>query len=180
MKYSLIYGVVAGGITIALIVATVVLDLPNHLHSQWFGYLIMLTVLSLIFVGVKRYRDVECGGVIRFGRAFLLGLAIALVAGVVYVVGWELFLAVHGHDFMTQYMADYTAGLVTKMRAQGAAPAAIEAKVAEMRQMSAMYEHLWYRAPMTFAEIFPVGLLVALASALLLRNPRVLPDRARA
>jgi hypothetical protein len=30
---------------------------------------------------------------------------------------------------------------------------------------------------MTFVEIFPVGLVVALVSALLLKNPKVLPAR---
>jgi hypothetical protein len=30
---------------------------------------------------------------------------------------------------------------------------------------------------MTFAEIFPGGVLVSLVSALVLRNPRVLPPR---
>ena len=83
MRYALVYGAIAGAIVVAVIVAGLTLDLPNHFHSEWFGYLVMLVALSLIFVGVKRYRDVECGGVIRFGRAFGLGLGIAAVAGVV-------------------------------------------------------------------------------------------------
>jgi hypothetical protein len=33
------------------------------------------------------------------------------------------------------------------------------------------------RIPLTFAEIFPIGLLAALVSAALLRNPKVLPAR---
>jgi hypothetical protein len=33
------------------------------------------------------------------------------------------------------------------------------------------------RLPMTFAEIFPVGMLVSLISATILRNPRMLPAR---
>ncbi len=40
-----------------------------------------------------------------------------------------------------------------------------------------MYAKPWYRMPMTFAEIFPVGILVSLVSAALLRNPRFLPAR---
>src|SRR3546814_12654255 len=34
-----------------------------------------------------------------------------------------------------------------------------------------------FRLPMTFVEIFPVGVLVSLVSAAVLRNPRVLPAR---
>jgi hypothetical protein len=33
------------------------------------------------------------------------------------------------------------------------------------------------RVPMTFLEIFPVGALIALISAAVLRNPKVLPAR---
>ena len=40
----------------------------------------MIVALSVIFLGVKRYRDQELGGVIRFGTAFMLGLGIAAVA----------------------------------------------------------------------------------------------------
>ena len=71
-------------------------------------------------------------------------------------------------------MADDTAHL-HQMRAEGASPAAIQAKQAEMQQMAEMYANPLYRMPMAFAEIFPVGLIVALVSAALLRNPRLMP-----
>jgi hypothetical protein len=173
MKYSLIYGGIAGAIAISIISATIALDLPSHSTSVFVGYLVMLAALSLIFVGVKRYRDVECGGVIRFGRAFGLGLGMAVVAGLVYAIGWELFIAVSGFDFMTGYTNDVIAG----MRAEGASQAAIEAKTVEMREMTAMYENPLLRIPMIFAEIAPVGLIVALVAAALLRNPKLLPPR---
>jgi hypothetical protein len=175
MKYALTYGGIAGAIVVTIISATIALDLPSHATSQLVGYLIMLAALSLIFVGVKRYRDLECGGVIGFGRALLLGLAMAGVAGLVYVIGWEIYLAVWGGDFM----AEYTAGIVEGLRSQGASQAAIDAKVAEMRDLAEMYRNPLLRMPLTFIEIFPVGLLVALVSAGLLRNPRLLPARAR-
>lgn len=173
MRYALVYGGIAGAIVIGVLVAGFAFDLPSHATSEWFGYLIMLVALSLIFVGVKRYRDVECGGVIRFGRALGLGLGIAAVAALVYVAGWEIYVAATGFDLMR----DYAAGIVEGMRAEGAPPAAIEAKIAEMRGWAEMYKNPLLRIPITFVEIFPVGLLVALASAALLRNPRLLPAR---
>jgi hypothetical protein len=161
----------AGAIVIGVLVAGLAFDLHSHATSEWFGYLVMLVALSLIFVGIKRYRDVECGGVIRFGRAFGLGLGIAAVAALVYVVVWEIYLAASGVDFMAQY----TGIVVDGMRSKGASAAEIEAKVAEMREMAEMYRNPLLRIPITFVEIFPVGLLVALVSAALLRNPKVLP-----
>jgi hypothetical protein len=180
MRYALIYGVLSGAVAIGLIILTLMVDLPNHLHSEWFGYLVMLVSLSMIFVGVKRYRDVERGGVIKFLPALGLGLGIAVVAGLIYVVGWEIFLATTDRDFMAEYMSDYLAGMVRDMQADGATPAAIQAKVAEMQDMAESYKNPLFRLPLTFIEIFPVALVVALVSAAILRNPRVLPARAAA
>src|SRR5687767_3556809 len=103
MKYAFVYGGIGGLIAISIISATLILDLSNHTTSIWFGYLIMLVALSLIFVGVKRYRDVECGGIIRFGRAFAVGLGMALAAAFIYAIGWETFIAASGYDFVAHY-----------------------------------------------------------------------------
>ena len=175
MKYALVYGGIAGAIVVTVISATIALDLPSHATSQLVGYLIMLAALSLIFVGVKRYRDSECGGVIGFGRAFGLGLGMAAVAALVYTLGWEIYLAASGQDFMAAYIS----GLLDNMRAEGAPQAAIDAKAAEMSDLAERYRNPLFRMPLTFVEIFPVGLLVALVSAALLRNPRLLPAKTR-
>jgi len=171
MRYVLVYGAIAGAIAIAVITASIAVESLSHLQSQWFGYLVMLAALTLLFVGVKRYRDVECGGVVSFGRAFLVGLGIAVVAGVVYVAGWEAYLATTDGTFMQ----DYAAAIIADMRASGASAAEIAATEAEMAQAIAMYDRPPMRFLITFSEIFPVGLLVALVSAAVLRNPRVLP-----
>jgi hypothetical protein len=172
MKYPLIYGGLAGAIAISLVSATIYTGATGHDGTAMaVTYLIMLIALSLIFVGVKRYRDIECGGVIRFGRAFALGLGMAAAAGLIYAIGWEAFVAVSGYDFVT----DYSQSMVEGMRSAGATRAAIEAKAAEMQSFAETYRNPLYRIPMIFIEIFPVGLLVALVSAALLRNPKVLP-----
>ncbi|HEY0114138.1 MAG TPA: DUF4199 domain-containing protein, partial [Allosphingosinicella sp.] len=75
---------------------------------------------------------------------------------------------------------EYLAGMVRDMQAEGATPAAIQAKITETEGMVEAYKNPLFRMPLTFVEIFPVGLLVALVSAAILRNPRVLPARAAA
>jgi hypothetical protein len=174
MRYAIVYGVLAGAIAVGVIVAELALHLPRQLQSEWFGYLVMLVALSLIFVGVKRYRDVECGGVIRFGRAFAVGLGIAVVAGLVYVAGWEAYQSLSGID----YIGGYSDKVLAEMRSSGASPREIATQAAELRELAANYRNPLWRLPMVFAEIFPVGLVVSLISAAVLRNPRVLPGRA--
>jgi len=49
-----------------------------------------------------------------------------------------------------------------------------------MAEFKTQYENPWFRLPMTFVEIFLVGVLVSLISAALLRNSRFLPARSAA
>lgn len=140
-------------------------------HSQLVGYLTMLVALSLIFVGVKRHRDRVQGGVIRFGKAFGIGLGISAVAGVVYVIGWEITLAITDYAFVDTYAA----AAIEAKRSAGASAAEVAAVAADMAKFKAQYMNPWFRMPVTFVEIFPVGVIVSLVSAVLLRNSRFLP-----
>jgi hypothetical protein len=172
MKYALVYGLLSGSVIAAVITAALIVG-PEDTHSLWFGYLVMLVALTFIFVGVKRYRDVERGGVIKFLPALGMGLAIAVVAGIAYVCVWEAYLAASGYRFMDEYIA----AMIRNSRAAGASAAEIARMTTEMDSMRAIYANPLLRMPMTFLEVFPVGLLVALVSAALLRNPRLLPAR---
>ena len=140
-------------------------------HSHITGYLIMLLALSLVFVGVKRFRDRALGGVIRFMPAFLMGLGISAVAGVIYVIGWEITLAVTDFSFINEY----STAAVEAARAKGATAAEVQAVITSMEEFRVQYMNPAIRLPFTFIEIFPVGLLVSLISAALLRNSRFLP-----
>ena len=140
------------------------------------GYLIMLVGLTLIFVGVKRFRDIERGGIVKFLPAFLLGLGIALVASIIYVVGWEIYMSATDYslidDFISQQLRDY--------QAAGMSGAELARKTEEMAAMRAQFrDNPLFRIGMIFLEVFPVGLIVALVSAALLRNPKLLPATAR-
>jgi hypothetical protein len=171
----LTYGLISGVIAIVGIIGTILAPGEGR-HSVWLGYLIMLVALSAILIGVKQHRDQVLGGVIRFWPAFLVGLGIALVAGLAYVAVWEAYLALTHYQFMDHYVAQ----ILEAKRAAGVTGAAYQKLAAEMEEMRLSYANPLYRLPMTFVEIFPVGLLVALASAALLRNPRFLPARSRA
>jgi len=135
------------------------------------GYLIMLLALSLVFLGVKRLRDRELGGAIRFVPALLAGLGISAVAGVIYVIGWEITLA--ATDFA--FIDTYSTAAVEAARAKGATAAEVEALIVQMQGFREQYMNPLVRLPMTFIEIFPVGCLVSVITAALLRNSRFLP-----
>jgi len=171
IRTALVFGTISGVIVIAGILATIMM--PNAPHSVLLGYAIMIVALSMILFGVKRYRDAELGGVIKFLPALGLGLMIAVVAGLIYVVVWEAYLYLTHYSFMDQY----TAAILAKKKAEGLSGPALAAQIAQLNEMKREYANPFYRAGMTFMEIFPVGLLIALISAALLRNPRMLPAR---
>ena len=171
-----VYGLISGAITALGITATIIFPIGAAHSSVWLGYLIMLVALSAILVGVKQYRDDALGGVIGFWRAFGVGLGIAAVAGVAYVTVWETYLAMTHYTFAD----DYVRSTLAAKRAAGISGAAYQKAVAEMEAFRQQYANPLFRWPMTFIEIFPVGVLISLVSAALLRNPRFLSARARA
>jgi hypothetical protein len=173
MRYALVYGGLAGAIVMAVSTAFVTAGLLGHSSSPVMGYLAMLVGLTMIFVGVKRYRDVERGGVIGFGKAFAVGLGISLVAAIIYAAAFEIYAAASGFD-LTAHFSQIT---VREMQAAGASPADIAEELAALREFGEMYRNPLVRIPIHFLEIGPVCLLVSLVSAAILRNPRILPAR---
>jgi hypothetical protein len=174
-KKILSYGAVAG-----LIVGTelfsVAVTMNGHIQGPYglvLGYATMLVALSAVFIAIKRHRDTDLGGIIKFWPAFGLGVGISIVAGMLYVLAWEAALAVTQMDFA----GNYAKLMIQEQVAKGVSGEALAKFTAEMERFKTDYANPLYRVSMTFAEIFPVGLLVSLVSAGLLRNSRFLPLR---
>ena len=170
------YGVIAGLVVAAGMWGTLLAfgeEMPHGMLGMALGYLTMLVALSAVALGIKHHRDVDRGGVIKFWPAFGMGLGISVVAGVFYVLAWEAALAYTGMD----YAGEYAKHLIEEQRTKGMAAPELAKYAAELETFKVQYADPMFRLPMTFLEIFPVGLLVSLVSALVLRNPRVLPAR---
>lgn len=165
-RIILTYGLVSGAIVIGSAILGIVMSVDEGFgeHLEWLGYLIMLLALSIIFFGIKRYRDEELGGVITFGTSVLVGLGISAVASVMYVVNWEIYLALTDYAFIDQY-AD---SVIAAKEAAGASAEDLKQTIAEMEQAKRNYARPLFRVLITFTEIFPVGLLITLISAAVL------------
>ncbi|MBI3419960.1 MAG: DUF4199 domain-containing protein [Proteobacteria bacterium] len=176
LRIALIYGCSAGGVLIATMCAIFIFRGPTGGHSLLAGYLLMLAALSLIFLGIKKYRDATLGGVIRYWTAAGVGMGIALAATVVYVIGWEIYLWATDYTFWEHYSKSAIAG----KQAAGASPAELAKFTEEMAAMGQKYTQMWFRMMFTTFEILLVGTIVALVSAGLLRKTGFLPNRAAA
>jgi hypothetical protein len=176
--YILRYGIVAGLIVATPMVWRMLAAKPGAteepVSGMLLGYLTMIVALTAVFLGVKAYRDKVLGGAIRFLPALGIGLGISAVASVFYVIGWEISMAYSSFDFI----AFYKAYMVSAAKANGATGAELQKAIADADSFATMYKNPLYRMPMTFIEMFPVGVLISLISAAILRNHRVLPARA--
>ena len=172
-RIILTYGLISGIVVIGGMIVSIVLGMDSTSTSslQVIGYLIMLIALSAIYFGTRKYRDEQPGGVISFGTATLLGVGIALVASIIYVVVWEIYLAATDYAFINDYVAAEIAGA----RDSGMSGSELDAYVETMESMRVNYGNPLFRLPMTFLEIFPVGLLMSLVSAAVLRRGEAVP-----
>ncbi len=163
-KVVIVFGLISGVISSAMMFLT----LPfmnsgaiNSKNGEIIGYTAIFLSFLLVFFGIRSYRE-NNGGSITFGRAFATGILITLISCVFYVGSWEIIY----FKFMPDFGDKYAARTIDTMREKGATEAAIAAKTKEMETFKKMYRN----AAITFIEPFPVGLIVTLLSAAILRK----------
>ncbi|MBS1573342.1 MAG: DUF4199 domain-containing protein [Ferruginibacter sp.] len=170
-KNILIYGLISG-----IIVSVIMLFSINYYShcegkvdwntSMLIGYASMLIAFSMVFVGIRNYRDKYNNGVISFGKAFKIGILIVLIASTMYVVSWLIYF----FFFNPNFLENYSIHEIENMKADGATVSEIESKTKEMKEFGKMYKNPFFNALMTYAEILPVGLIVSLISSLILKR----------
>jgi len=167
-KIVLVCGIIAGLISVCwpIVGEQFLPDSVSFDTRLFFGYTAMVLAFSLIFVGVKSYKDNHNNGVISFRKALQISLLITLVASTVYTLAWLINYYFFLPDFGAQYMASIRAELV----ASGASNAEIQKKMAEMSASLEQYKNPLYNAMMTFEEIAPVGIIISLIVSLILKN----------
>jgi glucan phosphoethanolaminetransferase (alkaline phosphatase superfamily) len=166
-KTVLTYGLIAG-VMISVLMDTSLLfaDKIGSGHSMVLGYTMMVASFLLIYFGVRSYRDNVLAGQISFGRAFACGLLIALITTVCYVATWEVLY----FKFIPHFMDSYFAAEIQKAQASGHDPATTAKQVAAIQRMAQSYQNPLVNMAYTFIEPLPVGLLITLISAAVLRR----------
>lgn len=168
-KIVLTFGLIAGAILSAMMLIT----LPFHDQigfdkSLIVGYTTMVLAFLMVFFGVKSYRDNVAGGSVTFGRGFVVGLLITVIASVCYVATWEVIY----HRFAPDYLEKYGTYTVEKMKKSGASDAEILAKTKEMAEFNELYKNPLVNIAYTLLEPLPVGILFTLVTAGVLSRKR--------
>jgi len=167
-KTILTFGLISGVIAAVLMCTTVPLlrDTTHGNRALLIGYATIVLAALLIFFGIRSYRDNLANGSITFGRAFTIGISITLISCAIYVLAWEIIY----FTFLPHFMDSYFAAQIQHVQSGPGTPAAIQAKVAAIRQSQISYQNPLINALYTFIEPFPVDLLITLISAAILRR----------
>ena len=174
-RVVLVFGLLSGLIVAALMAINIFLCYDGQVMnmgtgSMIIGFLSMIIAFSLIYVAIKNYRDKQSGGYISFGKAFKIGLIIALIASTMYVLVWAIMYNFFFPDFMEVYSQQ-----VLDKAAANSTPVELEQKKVEMAQYKEWYKNPVFFTLLTYTEILPVGIVVALISALILKRKRKEP-----
>lgn len=166
-KTILTYGIIAGLIVTVMMWLTLGSGEHDFDNGLWIGYTTMVVAFSTIFFAVKTFRDKQNNGGITFGRAFRIGLSITLIASTMYVASWMVLSATSDKD----YMAEYYEHTKAQLESSGRPAQEIEAELKEMREMGELYNSsIAVKIGFTYTEILPVGLLISLLCAGLLKR----------
>ncbi len=168
-RIVLTFGLISGAILAAMTAVMLPLCMSGVIDfdkSEVVGYTSMVLAFLLVFFGIRSHRENGGGGAITFGKAFTVGIVITLISCAVYVISWEIVY----FNFVPDFADRYAAHMIEEMRADGATEAAIQAKTREMARFQQLYANPFINVGITFMEVFPVGLVVTLVSAAILRR----------
>ncbi|HEX7155170.1 MAG TPA: DUF4199 domain-containing protein [Thermoanaerobaculia bacterium] len=163
------YGLIAGVLIAAMFSITLPLCMNGTIdfsNAEWLGYSSMVLAYLAVFVGIRTYRERHSGGTITFGRAFKVGILITLVCSLFYVVAWQIVF----WGFIPDFGDRYAAFVIDKLRESGASATVIAAEQEKMAEFMRLYKNPLFNIGITFMEVFPVGLVVTLISAAILRK----------
>jgi hypothetical protein len=162
------FGLISGGI-LAVFMATMAplcMDGKMSDYAELIGYSAMVLAFVLVFFAIRSYRENVGGGTITFGKAFQVGILVCLIASTCYVASWEVVY----YGFLPDFADRFAAHTLQKMQAKGASAQAIEKTTQEMAKFKVWYKNPLLNVGMTFVEVFPVGLIMTLVSAAILRR----------
>ena len=166
-KIVLTFGLISGALMAVFMFATMpFIDRIGFDKGLLIGYANIVLAFILVFFGIRSYRENVGGGAITFGRAFAVGILITIISSICYVIAWQILY----HTLMPDFFEKYSAYVIEKARAAGATPEAVQNQIQEMDQMKGLMKNPFIHSAFVFLEPFPVGLLITLISAAILRK----------
>jgi hypothetical protein len=172
-KTVLTFGLISGAMSAALMLVTIPFaDRIGWEKGEILGYTTIVLAALMVFFGVRSYRENVGGGRLTFGRGFAVGILITLISSACYVGTWEVVY----YKLMPGFADKYAAHLVERAKASGASQQKVAETERQAKQFKQMYDNPVFNVALTFTEVFPIGLVVTLLSAGILRKKARAPE----
>jgi hypothetical protein len=169
-KTVLTFGLISGAMSAALMLITIPFaDAIGWGKGEILGYTGIVLSALMVFFGVRSYRENMGGGRLTFGRGFAVGILITLISSACYVGTWEVVY----YKLMPGFAEKYAAHMVERAKASGASQQKIDETERKAKEFKQMYDNPAVNVALTFMEVFPIGVVVTLASAGILRKKAV-------
>jgi hypothetical protein len=166
-KTIIVFGSIAGALVSLFMICLIKWVSKDHdKTAELLGYSSMILALSLVYVGVRNFRDRYNDGTISFGKALRVALGITLIASTIYVLVW----LVEYYCFMPDFMDKYAAEMIRQAKGSGLSPDALQKELAKIESVRASYRNPIVVILYTYVEILPVGIIISLLTALLVKR----------
>jgi hypothetical protein len=163
------FGLISGAILSVMMLVTVpFIDSIGYDRGEVIGYTTMVLSFLLVYFGIRSYRDTAGGGSVSFRRALAIGVLITAVSSLCYVATWELLYYKLSPDFQAKMIT----AVIEKAKRSGGSPEEIQRQVADAQRYMEAYKNPLLNSAITFLEPLPIGVLIALISAGILRRKR--------
>lgn len=163
-KVILTYGLVIGAAlsTNTIIMMNMIVNNQNVKGNDLIGYTALIAMFSIIFFGIRKYKNTYSNGLISFRKAFKIGTLIALIGSSMYV----LFGLGYYYLFVPEFLDAYIQNVLNNCTS----PEELAAKKIELQNFKEMYQNPLFAILVSYMEVLPLGMIVTLVSSLLLRK----------
>jgi len=162
----LAFGLLSGALAVAMMLATLPFIRSMELGtSDLIGYSSIAISALVLFFGIRSHRE-RAGGQLTFGRGLGVGILITLISSACYMAAFQVVY----FKAMPDFGEKFSACMVERARAGGATEREIDETAATAAALKRLYDRPATNAALTFATTFPVGLVMSVFAAAVLRR----------
>lgn len=137
----------------------------SYTTQEIIGYLSMIISLSFIFFGIRHYRDHVNQGKVSFGKALVIGLLIAVFAGIGIGLMDYIYTTVINPDFAQEYLNSNLELMKESMSLEE-----FNQEKDALEQQMEQYGGSGFMAFIMFLTVFMIGVIISVISALILQR----------
>ncbi len=145
-------------------------DGQDHRLGEWLGYIGLFVSMLMLVLGILKRRNYDQGGKLSFGQGFRTGITITLTAGVLFFFMNWAFFEIRGEAWLNRYHAHQVEHIRSNARNPEEATSRLQQFEEEWEKNEAQYKNSSFQAGVMFFTLVPVGVLVSLVGALLLKR----------